>query len=257
MRVSRRFVAWLGAIALVGAFASCGSDGVAAGDPGADTGDVAVGDVPGDVATETTDDVPRDDGPEAAVEIPDGVVLPDTGDDANPPADVTDLATDTAIDPIAQDEGTDVAVDVPVDTPPETAEKALVAINEIVATPTPPGADWLELFNYGTKPVDLSGWALKDNLDTHVFTFPSATVINAGQFVVIEGQGGTAPLTTTFGFGKADSARLFDAAGALVDETSWLDGQAPLDGSWGRHPDGTGAFATLSQPTRGAANAAP
>ena len=58
----------------------------------------------------------------------------------------------------------------------------------------------------------------------------------------------------TFGFGATDAARLFDGSMTLVDETNWEDGQAPLNMSWGRLPNGTGDFQTLSDPTPGEAN---
>ena len=70
------------------------------------------------------------------------------------------------------------------------------------------------------------------------------------------GTGGTGSLIFTFGLGKADAVRLFDAAGTLIDKAQWVDGNAPEGKSWGRYPDGDGAFSTLT-PTPGAPNSAP
>lgn len=141
--------------------------------------------------------------------------------------------------------------------PEEVTGNAFVAVNEVVAAAADKGPDWVELYAYGTGIVDLSGWVLKDNNDLHTFTFPEGTVIESGGFLIIEGEGGTGPLTLTYGFGKADSVRLYDPDGNLVDSTSWEAGQAPSGSSWGRYPDGTGEFMTLTTPTRGAPNIAP
>jgi len=55
-----------------------------------------------------------------------------------------------------------------------------------------------------------------------------------------------------FGLGSADSARLFDVDGTtLIDSYSWTAHAAT---TYGRCPDGTGAFVTTATPTKGAAN---
>lgn len=38
--------------------------------------------------------------------------------------------------------------------------------------------DWIELHNTSTGPLDLSGWQLRDDDDTHVYVFPNGTVIS-------------------------------------------------------------------------------
>ncbi len=43
--------------------------------------------------------------------------------------------------------------------------------------------DWIELFNYGSSSVDLSGWILKDYF--HEYVFPDNTIVAAGQRLVI------------------------------------------------------------------------
>ena len=59
--------------------------------------------------------------------------------------------------------------------------------------------------------------------------------------------------TRSFGLGGADSARLFAADGTtLVDSYTWTAHAAT---TYGRCPDGTGAFATTTASTKGAANA--
>ena len=39
--------------------------------------------------------------------------------------------------------------------------------------------DWIELYNPGTEPVDLSGWTLSDDKDDPArWTFPEGTVLD-------------------------------------------------------------------------------
>ncbi len=45
--------------------------------------------------------------------------------------------------------------------------------------------DWIELHNYGSTAVDISGWKFKDEFDNHVFEFPVNTVIAAGGYLVL------------------------------------------------------------------------
>nr|BFE64898.1 hypothetical protein GCM10020063_094240 [Dactylosporangium thailandense] len=120
---------------------------------------------------------------------------------------------------------------------------AIVRINEVESNGGTPG-DWIELTNTGSAAVDLSGWVLKDNDDTHVFTI-GAVSIQGGAFVAFD-------VESAFGLGSADSARLFTASGALVDSYSWTAHAAT---TFGRCPDGTGDFATTTASTKGAANA--
>jgi hypothetical protein len=119
-----------------------------------------------------------------------------------------------------------------------------VKINEVESSGGTPG-DWVELINNGTSAVDLSGWIVKDNDDTHVFTIPAGTSIAAGGYYV-------ADVDPLFGLGAADSARLFvPDATTLVDTYSWTAHAAT---TYERCPDGTGAFTSTARSTRGAAN---
>ncbi len=48
-----------------------------------------------------------------------------------------------------------------------------------------PADDWIELHNYGAIPLNISGWALKDENDYNTFTFPVGTVIPANGYLVV------------------------------------------------------------------------
>ncbi|MDH6179865.1 hypothetical protein M2152_000047 [Microbacteriaceae bacterium SG_E_30_P1] len=118
-----------------------------------------------------------------------------------------------------------------------------VRINEVESSGGTPG-DWVELVNAGDAAVDISGWIVKDNDDTHAVTIPAGTTLAAGAYYVVD----TEP---AFGLGGADSARLYDAASVLLDAYSWTEHAAT---SYARCPDGTGLFETSASPTRGALN---
>ena len=45
--------------------------------------------------------------------------------------------------------------------------------------------DWVELHNYGTTPIDISGWRFSDSNDNHNFHFPTGTVIAANGYLVL------------------------------------------------------------------------
>ena len=45
--------------------------------------------------------------------------------------------------------------------------------------------DWVELYNYGTFSLDISGWKIADEQENHKYTLPTGTVIPAGGYIVI------------------------------------------------------------------------
>jgi hypothetical protein len=119
-----------------------------------------------------------------------------------------------------------------------------VRINEVESNLGAPG-DWIELINIGTAPVDLSNFIVKDDDNARNARIPAGTTLQPGALYVIdEAQFG-------FGLGAADAARLFDAAGGLIDSYAWT---AHATTTYGRCPDGTGAFVTTGAVTRGARN---
>jgi len=113
---------------------------------------------------------------------------------------------------------------------PLPAGAANIKVNEIESDPL----DLVELTNIGDSAVDISGYRLKDNDDTHVFTIAAGTTLAAHGHTVID-------VNPSFGLGKGDSVRLYTPDGAnLLDSTTYpADTHAT---TWGRCPDGTGTF---------------
>jgi hypothetical protein len=120
-----------------------------------------------------------------------------------------------------------------------------VKINEVESNNGTPG-DWIELYNAGSSAVNIGGFVLKDNDDTHTYTIPVGTTIASHAFLVFD------EATFVFGLGAADAARLFAPGGVtLLDSYTWT---AHASTTYGRCPDGTGAFVTTTAPTKGGAN---
>jgi hypothetical protein len=128
----------------------------------------------------------------------------------------------------------------------QPAAASAVRINEVESSGGSPG-DWVELVNTGTTAADVSQWVVKDDDDSHAYTIAKNTSIAAGGYLALD-------VESSFGLGSSDSARLFTSGGSLVDSYSWT-GHAST--TYGRCPDGTGAFTTTTAPTKGAPNACP
>lgn len=122
-----------------------------------------------------------------------------------------------------------------------------VRINEIESNGGTPG-DWVELINPTTTPVDISGLIFRDNDDTHAYVIPAGTLVPAGGYFVLE------EAAFGFGLGNPDSARLFASNGALLDSFAWTSHATT---TYGRCPNGTGAFAPTTASTKGAVNVCP
>ena len=125
---------------------------------------------------------------------------------------------------------------------------------------------WLELYNAGTTPVDLSGWYLTDDLTNLTrWAFPSGTLLAPqAHFVVwLDGQPEQATATalhTNFRALPGDGlvALVFPMAGnpTLLDYLKYTAPQA--DSSIGLYPDGQpGAIVSFPIPTPGKANVDP
>lgn len=124
-----------------------------------------------------------------------------------------------------------------------------IFINEILAHTDAPWVDFVELFNYGNNPVDLSGCILTDDPTTNKFRIPTGTLIPAlGWLSYTELQLGFAlnAAGETIYLLAPDGSRVIDA----------LRFGAQQNGvAWGRFPDGAVEWHRLEQPTPGHANA--
>ncbi|ROS77435.1 lamin tail-like protein [Curtobacterium sp. PhB130] len=144
-----------------------------------------------------------------------------------------------------------------------TGSTAAAATTAVVTAAAPDGlvinevetngddTDWVELENTSATAIDLSGYRFLDSDDTHAqYVLPAGSTIAAGGYFVIDQPEDGKP-GFDFGLGDADSARVYDASGALVLQYDWT---TKADVTWGRCPDGTGPLVDTTGSTKGAAN---
>ena len=134
-----------------------------------------------------------------------------------------------------------------------------VVINEIMyhhAPSYPAGVyaacpeQWVELFNRGTQPADLSGWQLDGGIQ---FVFPPSTVLAAGGYLVVARDAaalqskypGISILGNFTGqlSHRGELIALKDAAGNVVNEVHYFD-----NGRWPAYADGGGSSLELIDP---------
>ena len=109
------------------------------------------------------------------------------------------------------------------------------------------GEEWIELFNRGQSPVDLSGWELSDGVE---FSFPAGSQISPGEFLLIaddaealRAKHPTATVAGSFNGGlsnRGERITLADSSGNPADEVAYDD-----SGRWPRYPDGGGSSLEL------------
>ena len=105
-------------------------------------------------------------------------------------------------------------------------EEGTVQISEVVASnrtsPAPNGQylDYIELYNAGSSPVDISGYMLSDKPDSIGYTFPQGTVLPAGGYAVCWcNKNADSALYGKFGISNdgTDSVYLYNSANVIVD----------------------------------------
>ena len=146
------------------------------------------------------------------------------------------------------------------------AEGPAIAINELLASNNLNAADaqgqyddWIELYNLETSSVDLGGMYLTDDLDTPTkWQIPAGTTIEAQGYLVIWADGDVQDEGLHAGFelqaAGEEIALVATDGSTLIDSVTF--GVQTADVSFGRYPDGTGAFRYLADPTAGQANIA-
>jgi len=128
-----------------------------------------------------------------------------------------------------------------------------LVINEIYYNPPEDRfGEFLELYNRGDSPLDISGFRFTKGIS---FTFPAGTVVAAGAFVVLaedsdllsehyDYAGAFGPYEGSLADG-GENVRLVDRLENLVDEVRYFDG-----GRWSHWADGRGASLELIDPNQ-------
>jgi hypothetical protein len=121
--------------------------------------------------------------------------------------------------------------------------------------------DWLEIYNPGAAPVDLTNWRLSDNAAKPAkYVVPGGYSLPAGGRLLVwadnepqQNAAGNLQLHSNFKLSAAGSTLLLSAPdGSLVDAVTF--GPQTTDRSEGHYPDGNAGIQTLTLPTPGTAN---
>lgn len=118
--------------------------------------------------------------------------------------------------------------------------------------------DWVELFNPGEQPADLTDHYLTDDLQNPTrWPFPEGTTIEAGGYLIVWADGSAdGPLHASFGLSAGGEAiALFgplDSGGPRIDAGEYAAQAA--DQSMARWPDGSSDWQADPSPTPGASN---
>ncbi len=110
--------------------------------------------------------------------------------------------------------------------------------------------EWIEFYNRGTAPVDLTGWTIRDAVS---FDFPAGTTIDPGEYLVVANDATALqakyPLITILGdfsgilSNDNDNILLRDPFDNPADEVHYFD-----SGRWGDFADGGGSSLELRDP---------
>jgi hypothetical protein len=127
-------------------------------------------------------------------------------------------------------------------------------INEVSARGNP--SDWIELYNGSDEAIDLTGITFSDDLTDGPSAgapIPGSPTLEPGAFLQVF----ASDELSGFKLGGDEEVGLYDAEGLTIDSVDWDEGDASTDNpdeiSFGRVPDGTGAFQS-NTPTPGATN---
>lgn len=140
---------------------------------------------------------------------------------------------------------------------PQMASDTSVVINELMASNSSTAADgagefddWIELYNNGISPTDISGYFLTDNpTNLNKWQFPAGTILNPNSYLIIWADEDSAQGAYHCNFklsATSEQLMLINASMELVDSVSW--GQQVTDMGFARVPNGTGSF-IIQQPT--------
>ena len=139
-----------------------------------------------------------------------------------------------------------------------------VVINEFMAdndaaVPGPYSTfpDWIELYNGGSVPIDLSGMCLTEDLSSAPWKFPNNTILDTRDFLLVWGGRGSGQGMLHANFSPnagGGTLTLLAVDGTTVIDQITFDKQI-RDVSYGRVPDGASTWSYLTTPTPSEANA--
>ncbi|MBB5351254.1 hypothetical protein HNR46_001490 [Haloferula luteola] len=146
----------------------------------------------------------------------------------------------------------------------------VIVVNEVLSRSPGTEPDWIELYNQGSTPVDLSGWYLSDQADDLMrYRIPDGTLLAGGGYLVFREDANFGALSADPGVitpfalsGNGDTVHLFKPASGLDLEYHEIEdfGASEAGVTFGRYDksgSGTTNFVAMKSPTPGARNSPP
>ncbi|PKP03136.1 MAG: hypothetical protein CVU14_02340 [Bacteroidetes bacterium HGW-Bacteroidetes-9] len=142
----------------------------------------------------------------------------------------------------------------PTTTAAYTVGAASIVMNEVYSRGTLEAPDWIEIYNNSDSPADIGGYKVYDGGGQSGAKpkkeIPAGTILPARGFYVIVVDDGT---ETGFGLSSAGEEAWFENASGNVIDNVVFPAFEPSQ-SYGRVPDGNGAWQILNTITKGTAN---
>jgi hypothetical protein len=194
-------------------------------------------------------------GDHANSELYNRITLPETANGDMPP---TGSLSQSDIDLIAQwiDEGALEVPAVEVDTPDVVINEFLAGSENCCGSDIFDGntEDFVELYNYGTEPININGWGFSDTDGLITTVCTTNTIIAPGDFLVLwyTGDNNGFPEINEKLSKDGETIYIADADGNPI--ISYDFGPQTDDISYGRNPDGSDTWEYFSVPTPGESN---
>jgi len=151
----------------------------------------------------------------------------------------------------------------PTATSAYTVGAPAIVINEIFSRGVALDPDWIELYNSSDNAVDISGYKIYDSGGQSgskaKMTIPASTTIaSKGYYVIVVDDAASAnPSGSNFGLSSAgEEVWLESSAGYVIDDVIFPDMSASTTISYGRKPDGSSTWETLTTVTKNGPNSA-
>ncbi len=146
--------------------------------------------------------------------------------------------------------------------PLPTQQAGDLVINEVLADnktgitdPAGQFADWVEVYNRGSRPIHLGDYFLSDKADEpQIYAFPDEVLAPGAYYLVwCDNDPNQGPDHADFKLDKAGEVVYLSTEAATVDSVAF--GPQESDVSWGRTTDGATAWGRCASPSPRAANA--
>ena len=128
-------------------------------------------------------------------------------------------------------------------------EGSVLKLNEIMSKDVGTNPDWIEVYNGGTKDMDISGYIVNDKpTAAGGYAIPTGTIITAGGFYLVDANESGESISS-----GGEDVSLASPDGTIIDHTVTPDMSSNVGLTWAREIDGDGEW-KVSSPTPASSN---